>query len=326
MKALITGGNGFIGSTLVEALLRQGAEIRCLVRRSSDLQWLQGMRVEYVYADLRDPASLAAALAGVDRVYHLAGVTKARNREGYIRGNYQATANLLAACSQRRPEELRFIFISSLAAAGPSPANQPLTEDLPAHPISLYGESKLMAEAAVLEYARHHPAVIIRPPAVYGPRDRDVFVYFKSIQTGFLFLLGSGNQQISLVHVDDLVRGILLAGEAERAPGNIYYLSGDGQYDWNTIGRTIARALNKKPLTVRVPAWLLNPVAAVSVGFSRLGGKPALLNWDKVNEMKQPGWLCSSHRAERELGYAPQVTLETGVNQTAAWYRQQGWL
>ena len=326
MKVLVTGGNGFIGSTLVEKLLQRGHEVRCLVRRTSDLTWLTGLSVEYVYADLRDAPALGQVVADVARIYHLAGVTKSRDAAGYQSGNEQATRALLAACRDFGPPGQRFIFVSSQAAAGPSLDGRPVRESDAPQPISLYGRAKLRAEEAVQEYMQTHHAVIVRPPSVYGPRDRDVYVYFKSVAKGILLLLGRGTQKVSLIHVEDLVEGILKAGEAENARGRTYFLSADGEYDWKTIGTAIARALHKRPLVVRVPMWVLTPVAFFSVLGARVTRKPALLNWDKVAEMRQPAWLCSNQRAREELGFAPHISLETGVAQTARWYRARGWL
>ncbi|MBN2356372.1 NAD(P)-dependent oxidoreductase [candidate division KSB1 bacterium] len=325
MKALVTGSNGFIGSALVERLLKNGIEVNCLVRRTSDLTYLQNLPVKLSYADLRDASTLRAVVEDIDMVYHLAGVTKARNREAYLQGNYVSTLNLLQACDQYSAADLKFVFVSSLAAAGPSSADKPLKETDAANPISVYGESKLRAEEAVVQYAKHHFASIIRPPVVYGPRDRDVFVYFKSVQKGLILLLGKGTQPVSLVHVDDLVEGILLASTTV-ANGKIYYISGDGTYNWQIIGRSIAAALAKKPLTLRVPLWLLKLTAFMSVSAAKLANKPALLNWDKVAEMKQAAWLCSNERAKKELGYKPQIDLSTGIQRTAAWYKSMGWL
>ncbi|HOT96503.1 MAG TPA: NAD-dependent epimerase/dehydratase family protein [bacterium] len=326
MKVLVTGSNGFIGSTLVQKLVAMGHQVRCLVRRTSDRTWLQGLPVEYVEGDLNDAADLDRCVAEVDRVYHLAGVTKARDEAGYLRGNYAATCHLLEACRAAGRPDARFIYGSSQAAAGPSGVSGAVTESDPPQPISLYGKAKLRAEAAVLEYARERFATIVRPPSVYGPRERDIFVYFKAVARGVLLLPGDGSQRISLVHVDDLIDGILLAGETAQARGRVYFLSSDEPCDWRTFGAVIARALHKKPLVLHVPLGVMSPVAFFSVLGSRLTGKPALLNWDKVAEMRQHSWVCSNLRARDELGFRPQVGLEAGIAATAAWYQKEGWL
>ncbi|HPN36210.1 MAG TPA: NAD(P)-dependent oxidoreductase [bacterium] len=325
MKALVTGGNGFIGSTLVEKLLHQGHQVTCLVRRQSDLRWLQNLPVAYSYASLSSGEGLEQAVAGMDWIFHLAGATKARNRQGYVDGNVTITRRLLQAC---RPQLglKKFVYVSSQAAAGPSLAGVPCTETDEPHPISIYGECKLAAEKEVLSLSRELPVVVLRPPSVYGPRDRDILVYFQNVNRGLVLVLGKGDQQISLVHVSDLVDGIILAAEQSASNGKVFFLSGDGYYDWNTIGREIAAAMKKKTITIRTPLWLLHLASWAECAVAQLTGKPALLNADKVREMVQPGWMCSNQAAKQELGFAPQYTLAQGVRQTSRWYRENGWL
>lgn len=322
MNTLVTGSNGFIGSALVEKLLQQGHQVVCLVRKSSNLQWLQNLPVSFCYADLRTGTGLTQALKGIDWVFHLAGVTKARVRQGYLDGNVLATKQLLQACRDID----KFVYVSSQAAAGPSLHGQALTEQDEPHPISIYGESKWLAEQEVLQQAHRLSVTIVRPPSVYGPRDRDVFVYFQNVKKGFLLVLGQGTQRVSLVHVADLVDGMILAAENSKANGQIYYLSGDGEYDWLTIGRYIAQAMAKKTITIHVPHWALRTVSQLNIAFSTLARKPALLNKDKVSEMVQPSWLCSNQKAKRELGFQPRLTAEQGLAQTAQWYRENHWL
>ena len=325
MKALVTGSNGFIGSTLVEKLRAQGLSVRCMVRKTSNLRWLENMDVEFYYGDMRNVKSLHNAVKEVDIIFHLAGVTKARSESGYLEGNYQGTLNLLNACKEVGHSDVKFIFVSSQAAGGPSSPDKPRTEFDSPHPISMYGKSKLMAEKAVMEFSGAFPVCIIRPPSVYGPKDKDIFVMFNTINKGFAPVLGSGKQKASLVHVDDLVDGMLLAALSPSANGKTFYLSGDGDYNWLAISKQIAHALNKKPLTIHVPFFMLDIVSFFSTAVARINKKPALLNRDKVREMKQASWLCSNRRAKEELGFNPKVELLDGLSATAEWYKKMGW-
>ena len=275
---------------------------------------------------MSDPDSIFQAVGDADVIYHLAGVTKAKNNDGYFVGNYQATLNLLDASLKYGPAHQKMVFVSSQAAGGPSFDGKPINEDCEPRPVSVYGQSKLMAEAAVMDFNRERPSTVIRPPSVYGPRDRDIYVFFKKVCQGLLPLPGSGTQKVSMVHVDDLVEGIWLAGQSEKANGRLYYISGEGEYDWQTIGRFVARALGERPITVHIPIWLVDVVSYLSIGVAKLQGKPALLNRDKVREMKQVAWVCSNARAKDELGFKPGIGLEEGLAATAAWYRKMGWL
>jgi len=325
MRALVTGASGFIGSNLVDRLLAEGVRVKCLVRRGSDLTWLRDLPVTLVTGDFQESASLAQAVADTDLVFHVAGVTRAARRAGYFQGNYEATCNLLRACEDYGPPGQKFVFISSLAAAGPS-SGSPLTEDLDPQPVSTYGESKLWAENAVLEFSRQHPATIIRPPVVYGPRDRDTLLLFKSLKRGLQVIPGRLAQRVSLVHVHDLVMGIWLAAGSHRTPGRVYYLCGDGHCDWQTLGEYLGRVLGRRFRTFHVPWWLMRLVALGGSLASQFTSTPTLMNLDKLREIRQTQWLCSNERAKAEIGFQPAVDLLTGLAATAAWYKEAGWL
>lgn len=326
MNALVTGSNGFIGSTLVEKLLQKNYRVKCLVRKTSNLRWLQNLDIDLVYGELIKPESLTNAVRDVDLVFHLAGTTKAKDKLGYVIGNYQATRNLLDACKKYGSDQQKIVYVSSQAAGGPSSLKKPLAETSMPHPISIYGMSKLEAEKAVFTFGRNRPVTVIRPPSVYGPKDRDVLVMFKNINRGILPVLGKGEQKVSMVHVNDLVDGIILAAESSRANGQLYYISGDENYEWKKIGQIMAQALDKHPLILGIPRWLVDIVSYFSISLSKLTGKPALLNRDKVAEMKQLSWLCSNARAKKELGFQPKFSLLEGFSMTAEWYKKMGWL
>ncbi len=325
MRALVTGASGFIGSHLVDRLLAEGVAVKCLVRRRSNLAWLKRLPVTLITGDFQDPASLAPAVADTEVVFHVAGATRASRRSHYFRGNFEATRNLLRACEHYGPAEQKFVFISSLAAAGPS-EGYPLTEDLPPRPVSAYGESKLRAEEAVLEFSQQRPATIIRPPAVYGPRDRDTLLLIKGIHRGVHVIPGRIPQKVSLVHVRDLVAGVLLAARSERSRGRIYYLCGEGHHDWRSIGEQAGRVLGKRYLTLRVPWWLMRLVALGGSLVSQFTPTPTLMSLDKLRDLRQSGWLCSNARARTELGFRPALDLFSGLADAAAWYKKAGWL
>jgi nucleoside-diphosphate-sugar epimerase len=296
-----------------------------LVRPRSKLTWLSSPHLTLVPGDFHDPASLAPAVSEVDAVFHLAGATRSARRAGYFRGNLEATCNLLQACQKYGPGNQKFLFVSSLAAAGPS-AGHPLTEDLEPQPVSAYGESKLAAEKAVLEFGKTRPVIVIRPPAVYGPRDRDTLLLFKSVQRGLHVIPGLRVQRVSLVHVHDLVTGIMLAVRSKQAAGGVYYISGDGHYDWKTVGQHLGRTLGRRFGTLHVPWSVMRLVALGGSLASQFTRNPTLLSLDKLRDIRQSHWLCSNERAKAELGFQPAIDLPTGLASTAAWYRKMGWL
>ncbi len=328
MKIAITGSTGFIGSTLVDALLQRGDSIRCLVRTTSNLRWLEGKNVELVYGSLSDEKSLHELIDGVDAVYHIAGVVKSKTKEGYYRGNVYSTENLLNACIEVNPGLSRFVHISSLTAVGPSPSpDKPVNEKTPPRPITTYGKSKLEAEKRVLAAIDKLPVTIVRPPAVYGPRDTEILIFFKAVQTGLQTMIGFNRKLVSLIHVDDLVRGIILAGESPTAIGETYFISSESFYNWKDVGDITARALGKRRLVrIPVPHAVVYSIAAIAQTLSYFRKQPATLNLEKARDLVQPYWTCDTAKATRELGYRQSVSIEDGIQKTVRWYRDQEWL
>jgi nucleoside-diphosphate-sugar epimerase len=325
-RVLVSGANGFVGSHLVEALLAQGYRVRCLVRQTSDLTFIRRLAVEWVYGDVARGEGLEAACADVAAVCHLAGATKARDRETYFRVNAEGTHHLLAACEQATPRVRRFVYTSSLAAAGPALDGRPIDESHPPQPLTYYGQSKLQGERFCHEYAGRLPVVILRPAAVYGPRERDIYFYFQTVNRGVKLLLGRGERRASFVFVLDLVASILRALEDDRAVGQTYFIAEGRDYDWREMSELVAAALGKRAVRLVVPEGLLPVIAAVAGLQARITGQPALLNEQKLIELRQRYWVCSAEKARCELGFEAQYDLPTGVQLAAQWYRESGWL
>lgn len=326
MKALVTGASGFIGSHLVDNLLKRGYSVRVLLRKTSKLEWLSNLPLEFVYGDLFSEHTLAEAVSGVDCIYHSAGVTKAKSPEAYFQGNTKATTNLLASTAQHNRRLRRFVHISSQAAAGPSPTHIPIDETAPPNPLTTYGKSKWAAELECHAFSNVLPITIIRPPVVFGPRDRDVFEFFRTVNKGLQPIVGFSERYISLVHVTDLVRGSILAGESPRAIGQTYFISSKTGYGWKEIGDITAKIIGRKVLRVRIPPPLVFAVASVGEIAARFSEKPALINLEKARDMVQDYWTCDSSKALRDLGYEQSLTLEEGIRNTVEWYRSHGWL
>jgi dihydroflavonol-4-reductase len=325
-RVLVTGANGFVGSHLVESLLDKGYQVRCLVRKTSNLKWLSGLKVEYVYGDISERNSLNEAVANVDVIIHSAGLTKAKNREGYFKANAEGTRNLVEVCLERNPGLHRFIYISSQAASGPGEDERPKDEAAPCRPVSDYGGSKLEGEKIVSEYSSKLPVTIIRPPAVYGPRDTDMLGFFKVVKYGFRISFGKGESYISLVYVKDLVDGILLAAENTKAIGQTYFIADDRVYSWREAFNIIAGVMNKKTLPLRIPKSIVFFLAFLSESFYRLLGKTPAFNTQKTREITQRYWGLDVSKAKKELGFVPRFPLDKGTSETVKWYRENGWL
>lgn len=325
-RALVTGGSGFIGSHLVELLLSKGHTVRCLLRKTSSTAWLQSHPLEIVYGDVFDNGALAEAVRDVQYVYHSAGLTKAKTKAEYFRANVDGTRNLLEAAAAHASDLHRFVQISSQTAAGPSPTSTPITEEAPCRPITTYGRSKREAEEICLRFADRLPVTIVRPPAVYGPRDKDIFEFFSTMQKGLQPVVGFGEKFVSLVHVADLVRGIVQAGESDRSTGETYFISSKEVYGWKFIGELTRSILGRKALTVRIPEAGVYGIAAIAEFFSLFSSKPALINLEKARDMVQDYWTCSSAKAQAHFGYEEQLSIEDGIRNTVTWYQDHGWL
>lgn len=326
-QILVTGATGFIGSHLCERLIAEGARVRYLVRPVSSRghRYLPPSEACPILGNLVTGAGLEPAVKGVDLVFHLAGVTKALRAADYDAGNVQATGNLVRACGHL-PAASRFIHVSSLAAAGPSADGTPVREDDPPRPVSEYGRSKLRAEAVVQESAIAARSSIVRPPVVYGPRDRDVFQAFRSVSRGVMLKIGSGASYFSYIHVRDLVEGLLAVARSNSSGGRTYNLANPEPITWGEFADVSARLMMRKVRVMPVPAPAAMLLGAAADLLARLRKRPGIVSRDKVREAACRYWTCDTSRVRNELGYKPELSFQEGAASTLAWYREEGWL
>ena len=321
---LVTGSTGFIGSHLVQRLQREGADFRCLARRGSHRHPAKDL--PSIEADLDSGEGLDRALDGVTSVIHLAGVTKALRTADYYTGNGSATAILAKAIRSKMDsgQSIRLVHVSSLAAAGPSLDGKPLTEDAVPAPVSHYGKSKLQAEKAVR--AALPDAVIVRPPVVYGPRDTDVFQMLKSVNRGMMLEIGGGERFFSAIFASDLVEGLLVAARHPAAAGRTYFLAHPDPVSWRALGRAAARILGRQARVVTIPLALARLAGLAGESVSWLTRKPVIISREKVAEAECRYWTCDPRRAADELGFVAFTSLDAGLGETLAWYKEAGWL
>jgi len=325
-KVLVTGGTGFVGSHLVDNLLAKGVSVRCLVKKDRGSGWLDESKSQIIYGDLENYEILISAVSDVDTVFHLAALTKSATDEGFYKVNVMGTVNLLKAVLQHNPKINRFVFMSSQAASGPSQNNEPVKETDSCHPVNPYGSSKLAAEEVVLAFGSQIPVTIIRPPVVYGPRDVDVFEYYRSIRSGIRPILGSRDRMGSFIYVEDLVGGLILAAEKKEAVGQKYFLVNESIISWRVLDEEIARAMGRRTITLHLSLPIITMVVFVMEIVSKIKGIPSVFNRHKIKELKDRFWICDGSKAIQELGFIPQTSLKDGVRKTLEWYTQEGWL
>src|SRR5262249_6422020 len=227
-----------------------------------------------------------------------AGVTKARTKEEYFRGNHTATKNLLDAVRETNPGLKRFVHVSTQAAVGPSTDGTSVDETTPFHPITTYGVSKMEAEKECLRVADKIQVTIVRPPAVYGPRDKDIFAFFDTMNKGLQPMIGFNEKRVSLIHVEDLVDGIVLAGEHPRSIGQTYFISSERAYSWKEVGQVTSRVIGKRAVRLRIPEFAVYAIAMLSELYSVVTRKAVLLNFEKARDIVQDSWTCSIDKAK----------------------------
>ncbi len=326
MKVLLTGASGFVGSHILDRLRAEGLSTAILLRPSSDRQFIEPHlgSIEVRSGSLSEPETLKPALAGITHVIHCAGVTRARRNSDYFEGNHAATRSLVQAANAFGQGLQRFVHISSLSVGGPSQDGCAATEDDPPRPISVYGRSKAAAEKEVRDNCQV-PFTVLRPPVVYGPRDRAFLPLFRTAHRHFLPRSNPG-QRLSLVFAPDLAKAVVGCLQRPVAAAKTYYVASPEVTTAAALTRQVALELHRWTVPLPVPAALLWMVCLAQETVSRLTGKPALLNLQKYAELSAPGWVCDPSRLERETGIVCGTTLAQGLAQTLAWYREHRWL
>ncbi len=326
MKILLTGGTGFIGRNLAAKLAKMGHVVRCLVRDMNRASWMSDHPgLEPVQGDLEYKDSIFPHVSEVDLVFHLAGLTKAKNRDAFMRVNGEGTGILVDAVVQAAKRIKKILYVSSLAVAGPHTSEAPARENGKASPITDYGESKLLGERLLLEKCKGIPWTIIRPPVVYGPYDKDVFVYFKMAHSGLILLAAKRGMELSFIHVDDVTDGIMLAGFTEKSDGEIFYLSDGKFYTVEEVVGTLSKIAGGGRI-IRLPLFAGKIVGIWGDCIARISSKPQVINSQKVKEAVQEGWVCNIDKIKELLNFIPHVELEAGLESTYLWYKNAGWL
>ena len=325
MKVLLTGASGFVGSHVLDALAARGIPTAVLLRPSSNRRFIAPhlATLEVHPGSITDPASLAAALRGVTHVIHCAGLVKAVRAAELFAVNHDGTRNLVAAVNASHVE--RLVHISSLAVSGPGTTAAPAREVAPPAPVSAYGRSKLAAEEEVMTHCR--PAfTILRPAAVYGPRDGEFLRLFRAARAHVRPTFGGGRQELSLVFVADLAAIILASLAHPGAPGRVFHVASGETCTARQLTTEIARQLGGWTLPLPLPNSVWRPICVLAQAAARLTGRPTVLAHGKVRELTAPGWVADTGRLRATLALTCSTSLREGIAATRAWYEQEGWL
>ncbi len=327
MEVLVTGATGFIGSFVAEYFLAKGYKVRCSIRRTSNLRWVKDKAYHLIESDFETPENLKEAVSGVDYVVHVAGTIAASNLQEYLKGNRDATYNLLKAVEKYNPGIKKFVFCSSQTAVGPAKSlNEPVDENTECKPITSYGQSKLEAEKEVLKFKEVFPISIVRLPAIYGPRDTALVDMFRVVHKRIAPLIGTKDKYISLLHCDDAVEGLFLATISENAAGEIFFLSSDEYYSWTYLIDCIISAIGRKAFKIRVPEVLVYATGFLSEKLGKITGKTPVFNLEKARDFTQNFWICSNKKAKEVLGFKQKITPEVGFQTTYKWYLANMWI
>jgi nucleoside-diphosphate-sugar epimerase len=323
-KILLTGANGFVGSHIAEALVEANHKVICSIRQTSNLKWIKDLSLEYKYGDLCNKKFLQEIVENVNIVIHCAGVVRAMTKEDYFKENVENTKNLCESILRNNSNLKKFVFISSQAAMGASPVGiiRKVT-DVP-EPVSDYGLSKIEAEKTVREvlYGKV-PYTIFRPASIYGPRDKDIFIFFNLIRK-HLRPITTKRRLLQLVYVKDVARSVLLCLENRKSDNNTYYLANSSVYSWAEIGKIISYSLGVKSLPLLIPDFAFKTSGFIMEIISRLIRKPAVLNKQKIAEMLQDSWVADTFPAESDLAIK-FTNLEVASKITYNWYLENNW-
>ena len=332
-NVLVTGASGFVGSHVVRVLQSRGSQVFALLRPTSSVSGLEGVPFEVRRGTLGDLDSLKRAVQGMDAVIHVAGAVTAPSRQAFLEHNSEGTRRLLEAVRSEAPGLQRFVYVSSLAASGPSRDGAPRVESDFPQVVSAYGESKLAGEDHVRAFASQIPSLIVRPPLVYGPRDRGVLTLARAVARGWMPLLPSdpsvSSKLYSQIYGEDLANGIVemaLSTVSGWTSGEAFFLAGDEIVTQERIFEEMASALGRKATRVSIPSWVLRGAAHTLGIIGAVSGKSFPLNPDKLPELFAPAWTCSPKRIREVFGVEARTSFSAGIQATMDWYSRQGWI
>ena len=325
-RVLITGASGFVGYHVVEEALNKGLEVFAAVRKSSDISHLKNFNIQFTYPNFGEIKSLVEDFSKnrYDYIIHLAGLTKALTEDEYHEVNAQYVQNIANAIIKSGIAIKKLVLMSSLAAIGPlNTLDNLITENKIPNPVTTYGKSKLLGET-LLQNFNQLDYTILRPTAVYGPRDKDMFIFFKQIAKGYELYIGKKEQNLSFIYVKDLAMASIKALNAPEK--SIYILTDGNTYKRADLAKQTKELLEIKTRTINIPLPVIKIITGILGLYGSITNKASALNPEKVNELVAKNWGCDISRSLNELNYEPKFGLKEGIQNTLIWYKNNNWL
>lgn len=323
---LVTGASGFLGYHIVNAAIEKGLIVYAAVRKNSNIKHLEDLPVRYLYLDYENVDETAKQLRehSIKYIIHAAGITKAIRQDTYDYINATYTLNLAKAAEKSGDQFSKFVFISSLAAVGPlTEPSATITETTAPRPVTAYGRSKLLAEQHLSGVAIS--STILRPTAIYGPRDKDIFILVKTVNKGFDPYIGKFDQLLSFVHAKDVAELAVQSLFIPEASG-VYNVTDGNSYNRYQFSDIIKTILKKTAFRFHIPMPIVRTLAFVLETTNGWLKKPSVLSREKLHELAAKNWICDISKAKKELRYSPKFDLQTGLEDSIAWYSKNKWI
>ena len=327
MKVFLTGASGFVGSHVLDSLLSGHHEVSILLQRTSNTRFISGRlpTVSVHFGSVGDVSALIQAMRGTEALIHCAGRTKAVHSSEFYKVNQAGTRNVVMAANACRESVRRVVYISSQAVSGPGVPARPAEETGDPHPVSLYGRSKWLGETEIRQHCLV-PWTILRPAAVYGPRDTEFLPVFKKVKQRIMPLLSGAKRPLHIIYGPDVAVAVLQCLGEDRAVGGTYHVAAEPPCTDEEFMEEIAAQLQVRPVRLRIPRAGLYLACVIQGILSRATGRPNMLSRQKLPELLAPGWVCSTEKIRRDLGFTAPTSLQEGVRRTIEWYRGEGWL
>jgi nucleoside-diphosphate-sugar epimerase len=327
MKVFLTGASGFVGSHVLDSLRAGHHEVSILLQRTSNTRFVSRHVPEVTvhYGSLDDVPLLTKAMRGVEAVIHCAGKIKALRSSDFYRVNQAGTGNIVMAANACCESVRHLVYISSLAVSGPGVLGSPAVEAGEPRPVSVYGQSKWLGEIEVRQRCSV-PWTILRPAAVYGPRDTEFLALFQKVKRRVMPLVSGAKRHLNMVYGPDVAAAVLCSLRNERGAGGTYHVAAEPPCTDAEFMQEIASQLRCRPLRLPIPRSALYLACVIQEILSRMTGRPNILSRQKLPELLAPGWVCTTDRIRNDLGFTAPTSLREGITQTLDWYRREGWV